>query len=79
MVVIVVLPQSLMPLLTGAWRRLAKERACSGTAMLLVEQNVRFALGIATRWAVLKLGEIVDRGASDDADAAARIEAHLAV
>ena len=43
------------------------------------EQNVRFALGIANRWAALKLGEIVDRGASDDADAAARIEAHLAV
>lgn len=57
----------------------AEERARSGTAMLLVEQNVRFALGVADRWAVLKLGEIVDRGASDDADAAARIEAHLAV
>ena len=57
----------------------AEERARSGTAMLLVEQNVRFALGIANRWAVLKLGEMVDRGASDDADAAARIEAHLAV
>jgi branched-chain amino acid transport system ATP-binding protein len=47
--------------------------------MLLVEQNVRFALDVADRWAVLKLGEIVDRGSSREADAAARIEAHLAV
>jgi ABC-type branched-subunit amino acid transport system ATPase component len=64
-------------------RRLAgvfvDERDRLGTAMLLVEQNVRFALDVADRWAVLKLGEIVDRGSSRDADAAARIEAHLAV
>ena len=57
----------------------ADERDRLGTAMLLVEQNVRFALDVADRWAVLKLGEIVDRGSSRDADAAARIEAHLAV
>jgi branched-chain amino acid transport system ATP-binding protein len=57
----------------------AEERERSGTAMLLVEQNVRFALGVADRWAVLKLGEIVERGASGEAGAAARIETHLAV
>jgi ABC-type branched-subunit amino acid transport system ATPase component len=57
----------------------ADERDRLGTAMLLVEQNVRFALDVADRWAVLKLGEIVDRGSSGEADAAARIEAHLAV
>jgi branched-chain amino acid transport system ATP-binding protein len=57
----------------------ADERNRLGTAMLLVEQNVRFALEVADRWAVLKLGEIVDRGSSREADAAARIEAHLAV
>ena len=38
-----------------------------------------FALAVADRYAVLKLGEIVDRGSSRAADAAARIEAHLAV
>jgi ABC-type branched-subunit amino acid transport system ATPase component len=57
----------------------AEQRERSGTAMLLVEQNVRFALDVADRWAVLKLGEIIDRGASNDPDATARIEAHLAV
>ena len=57
----------------------ADERDRSGTAILLVEQNVRFALAMADRYAVLKLGEIVDRGRSRDANAPARIEAHLAV
>ena len=47
--------------------------------MFLVEQNVRFALNVADRWAVLKLGEIDDEGASSDRDAAARIADHLSV
>ncbi len=58
---------------------LAAERARTGVAMLLVEQNVRFALSVADRWAVLKLGEIDDQGASGDANAAARIAEHLSV
>jgi branched-chain amino acid transport system ATP-binding protein len=41
---------------------LRAERDSVGTAMLLVEQNVSFALSIADRYAVLKLGEIVDQG-----------------
>src|SRR6187431_946183 len=39
---------------------LRAERDQAGTAMLLVEQNVNFALSIADRYAVLKMGEIVD-------------------
>jgi len=58
---------------------LLEERARSGVAMLLVEQNIRFALDVADRWAVLKLGEVVEAGASDETDAATRIAAHLAV
>jgi urea transport system ATP-binding protein len=46
--------------------RLAKvlkaERDGAGTAILLVEQNVNFALSIADRYAVLKLGEIIEQG-----------------
>ena len=38
-------------------RALVAERERTGVAMLLVEQNVRFALAVADRWAVLKLGE----------------------
>jgi branched-chain amino acid transport system ATP-binding protein len=58
---------------------LGGERERTGVAMLLVEQNVRFALAVADRWAVLKLGEIDDEGVSDDPHAAARIADHLAV
>ncbi len=40
------------------------EREREGTAMLVVEQNLDFALRIADRWAVLKLGKIDDEGFS---------------
>lgn len=58
---------------------LGAERKRSGVSMLLVEQNVRFALKVADRWAVLKLGEIDDEGTSADPNAAARIADHLSV
>lgn len=41
---------------------LKDERQRNGTTILLVEQNLDFALGIADRWAVLKLGRIDDEG-----------------
>jgi branched-chain amino acid transport system ATP-binding protein len=51
----------------------------AGTSMLVVEQHVAFALGLADRYAVLKLGEIVDSGSAEAPDAAARVIDHLAV
>lgn len=54
------------------------ERAASGIAVLLVEQNVGFALSVADRYAVLARGEIADEGPAD-AGAAARVAAHLSV
>ena len=58
---------------------LAAERRAHGTAMLLVEQNVAFALAVADRFAVLTSGEVVERGETGDAGAAARIERHMTV
>ena len=58
---------------------LAAERRTHGTAMLLVEQNVAFALSVADRFAVLTSGEVVERGGTGDAGAAARIERHMTV
>lgn len=58
---------------------LVVQRERTGVAMLLVEQNVRFALNVADRWVVLKLGEIDDAGKSDAHNAAARIADHLSV
>jgi branched-chain amino acid transport system ATP-binding protein len=58
---------------------LTDERARAGTAMLLIEQHVTFALEVADRYAVLKLGEIVARGSVEEADVAQRISVHLSV
>jgi branched-chain amino acid transport system ATP-binding protein len=55
------------------------ERARAGTAMLLVEQHVKFALAVADRYAILKLGEIADSGAVGAAGLEARIAGQLSV
>jgi branched-chain amino acid transport system ATP-binding protein len=55
------------------------EREQSSTAILLIEQHVKFALAVADRYAVLKLGEIVDRGMVGAANAEQSITDHLAV
>ena len=57
---------------------LRAEREERGTAVLLVEQNLDFALRIADRWAVLKRGEIDDAGVSDPT-ARSRILDHLSI
>ncbi len=51
----------------------------AGLSMLVVEQHVAFALGLADRYAVLKLGEIVESGSTKAPDAQARVIGHLAV
>lgn len=58
---------------------LRAERERSQVSILLVEQNVRFAMAVADRYAVLKLGEIVDRGAMADPGAEKSITDHLSV
>jgi len=58
---------------------LRAERDTSRAAILLIEQNVSFALSVADRYAILKLGEIVDRGTVSDAAAQTRIAAELSV
>ena len=54
------------------------ERDTSGTSILIVEQNLDFALRVADRWAVLKLGEIDDEGVSSS-EARSRVLQHLSV
>ncbi len=58
---------------------LRAERDQSQVSILLVEQNVKFALSVADCYAVLKLGEIVDRGNIGGADVERRITDQLAV
>ena len=58
---------------------LAAQRREHGTAMLLVEQNVAFALSLADQFAVLTSGLIVERGSTGDAPAVAQIDRHTRV
>ena len=58
---------------------LKSEREASQVSILLIEQNIAFALAVADRYAVLHLGEIVDRGTVDGADTADRIVTRLSV
>ncbi len=46
---------------------LRAERERRGVSILIVEQNLGFALSVADRWAVMKLGQIVDEGPADAA------------
>ena len=60
-------------------RVLRAEIEAMGLAILLIEQNVRFALSIAHGYAVLTRGEIVAAGAVGEPGAEAAIQEHLAV
>jgi branched-chain amino acid transport system ATP-binding protein len=58
---------------------LRTEKQMGGAAIVLVEQNVRFALSLADRYAVLARGEIVAEGAASATDAEGQVADHLAV
>lgn len=56
---------------------LAQERRAHGVTVVLVEQNVGFALALADRYAVLKMGTVVESGRAASAGARERVEQHL--
>lgn len=56
---------------------LAGERRAHGPTVVLVEQNVAFALGLADRYAVLKVGTVVETGRAADPGARDAVERHL--
>jgi branched-chain amino acid transport system ATP-binding protein len=58
---------------------LKAERQETGTGILLIEQNIRFAFETADRYAVLKRGEIVDAGGTADKGALSSVIEHLSV
>ena len=55
-----------------------KDERAEGTTILIVEQHLAFALGIADRWAVMKLGRIDDAGANGPGTEA-RVLEHLRI
>lgn len=58
---------------------LLAERLTSNIAMLIVEQNVAFALKTTDRFVVLERGELGERGRADEPDAQARIIRELGI
>ena len=58
---------------------LLHERAQHGTSLLIVEQNVPFALQVADRYVVLKQGELVDEGLAKAEGAVESVFNHLRV
>ncbi len=50
-----------------------------GISVLLVEQNLRFALSVADRYAILKLGEIVETGPVGGPDMVLNLASHLQI
>jgi len=58
---------------------LRSEMKALDLTILLIEQNVQFALSVASRYAVLARGEITDTGLAREPGAEARIHDHLAV
>jgi branched-chain amino acid transport system ATP-binding protein len=70
--------EGLQPAMVTRFREvLARERLQRGVAVVLVEQNVGFALSLADRYAVLKVGAVVESGRAGDAGARERVERHL--
>lgn len=55
-----------------------KDERAKGTTILIVEQHLAFALGIADRWAVMKRGEIDDEG-DNGPGTQARVLEHLRI
>lgn len=59
-------------------KALRDDREKRGTTILLVEQNLDFALSVADRWAILKLGAIEDESPNGP-DSRSRVLQHLKI
>lgn len=58
---------------------LAEERRAHGMTIVLVEQNVSFALALADRYAVLEVGAVVETGRAADPGARETVERRLVI
>jgi ABC-type branched-subunit amino acid transport system ATPase component len=72
--------EGVQPRLVDRLVEVLRDISGSGVAVLLVEQNVRLALGLSTTTYVLEKGEIVDKGPSKElAEDEDRLRRHLVV
>jgi urea transport system ATP-binding protein len=72
--------EGLAPTIIEQLRDSIRDIGASGDhAILLVEQNLRFALGLASRGYVLERGRIVTQGSSDDLQEEEVVARHLSI
>jgi branched-chain amino acid transport system ATP-binding protein len=72
--------EGVQPMVVGRMRDvLAEATRSSGTSLLLIEQNIQFALGLSHRFGVINQGNLVDEGEPAAAGARERAEAHLTI
>jgi ABC-type branched-subunit amino acid transport system ATPase component len=72
--------EGLQPLAVDRVRQaLAQEHAERGVSMLVVEQNLDFVTGFATRYGLIDRGQITGEGSFAEPDAAIRIDRHLSI
>jgi ABC-type branched-subunit amino acid transport system ATPase component len=72
--------EGLQPLIVDRVRDvLVRDHQERNTTLLVIEQNVDFVAGFATRFGLMECGRVVGGGRFSDADAATRIATHLSV
>jgi ABC-type branched-subunit amino acid transport system ATPase component len=72
--------EGVQPMVVAKMRDVLSEATRStGMSLLLVEQNIQFALGLADRFGVINQGNLVDEGEPAAAGARERAEAHLTI
>jgi branched-chain amino acid transport system ATP-binding protein len=71
--------EGLAPIIVDELFSLMAGLAAEGIPILLVEQNVKRAVQLATRWVVLERGQVVDEGQTRDSGERERLFQRLAV
>ncbi len=71
--------EGLAPIIVDELFSLMTGLAAEGIPILLVEQNVKRAVQLVTRWVVLERGQVVDQGHTRDASERERLFQRLAV
>ena len=71
--------EGLAPIIVDELFSLMTGLAAEGIPILLVEQNVKRAMQLVTRWVVLERGQVVDQGHTRDGSERERLFQRLAV
>ncbi|RFC66512.1 ABC transporter ATP-binding protein [Fulvimarina endophytica] len=71
--------EGLQPTMVERMAEILRKARDRGVGILLIEQNLDFALSVADRYAVIQIGEIVESGRVASTETAAQLEKHLRI